>query len=106
MMSNNRDIQFQGFAKLLLKELIEFECVYTDRGWFKKNEDEDRELIIARRAYDFACYLLKNGDPMFLDTGGYYYIDDEEAQHRVNNLPDMTELPEECYNEKNLEGTE
>ena len=97
---NVRDTQFQGFAKALWDELEQ--AIRQDPGFIPEGKTGREKYIpvwqkiIARRAYDFACHLIKNGDPIDLDTSGEYGpVADEEAQRRVNNLPDLTELPKE-----------
>jgi hypothetical protein len=89
---NERDTQFQGFAHALLLQLAEENALALNWERFFG----ELELTVARRSYDFACHLIKNGDPIDLDTSGEYSpMADEEAQRRVNNLPDLTELPKE-----------
>lgn len=92
MSDNARDTQFEGFAHALLLQLAEENALALNWDRFFG----ELELTVARRAYDFACHLLKNGDPIDLDTSGEYAVMEvEEAQRRVNNLPDLTEFPKE-----------
>jgi hypothetical protein len=57
-MSNPRDTQFIGFAKLLMQDLLSENRVYTNivEGYGLEESQE----IIARRAYDFALHVLSD----------------------------------------------
>ena len=86
MSEENRDTQFLGFAKLLLLDLNSA----STRTY------ESYKLTIARRAYDLVAYILKNADPIDLDTSGEYCpMNDEEAARRIAHLPDLTKWPKE-----------
>ena len=71
--SNARDTQFQGFAELLFEEIVSTEDL------------EDVQKIIARRAYDFACYV----------SGEFVPKCEDSVKGCVERIPDMTELPKE-----------
>lgn len=88
-MSSNtpRDMQFRGFAKLLMDKLKAFEATYTDGGGFNQDENSDRELIIAQAAYDLAFHVIDNSRSN--DMEDWY------AEQIIPYVPDMTELPKE-----------
>jgi hypothetical protein len=87
----SRDTQFQGFANLLADELAEL----GSRKWDSLNEYmAAKRQLIARRAYDLAVYAVKNVYDIN-EYGDVGPLEDEEAQRRVGNLSDMTELPKE-----------
>lgn len=73
-MSNNRDTKFQGFAKLLMRDL---EAVSTTTYVSLDKAREAYELAITRRAYDFACHVVDSGSP------------------HISHVSDMTAWPEE-----------
>lgn len=89
----NRAIQFQRFATLLLDEL-------RNEGYTSENKDPDdiiyRDTVIehiARRAYDFATHVsLETAQRVRGDVT--YYRDDEEV---VDEIPDMYEFSEQLY---------
>ena len=73
-----RDTQFQGFAKLLLKNMEEVSCTT-----YASMEDAIRahELLIAQRAYDLACHVWNE------TIGG------GNPENAISSVPDMTEWP-------------
>ena len=79
--NSNRDTQFQGFAKLLLQEMLETDLGYTRTVHWR----EGMEKIIVRWAYNLVYHA--QADPKDLDVLGF-----EEA---IQRIPDMTELPKE-----------
>lgn len=74
---SDRDTQFQGFAKLLMSELL------THFGDF-----EDMERIIARRAYDLVEHTIEHMRP-------YIYGEQVAGQECVSDVPDLTEWAKE-----------
>lgn len=83
MSKNGRDTQFAGFAKVLLREMHEPIADY----W-----REDCEQIIARRAYDLACHVIRS-QAQGMDLLAMH--DPEWMKERVEMVPDMPELPKE-----------
>jgi hypothetical protein len=77
-----RDTQFIGFAKLLVKEMID-----VDHNSLDTSDDRALsnlwELIIARRAYDLVSHALSSIGPRELDM-----LDNVEV---VAKVPDMKE---------------
>lgn len=94
----SRDSQFQEFAKLLLKELIdsaldEYGLVIEGREQYADlNHDLTVcEEIIARRAYDLVKHTIENTAHIDLDR--------ELPENHALLIPDMTELPKESNHE-------
>lgn len=86
MSDNARDTQFQGFAKLLLKELVDDmldEYGFMDREQYESGELASAEEIIAQHAYDLVKYAFEKA------------IDDHDAEIAITDVPDMTEWPPE-----------
>ncbi len=85
-MSDSRDTQFQGFAKALWEEIMQM----TIHGYGRIDAGTDPknyELLIARRAYDFACRVTKYvGAPEW---------DDQRIAEMMEYVTDLTELPKE-----------
>ena len=86
-----RDTQFQGFAKLLLKELAVNNTIFgitdspPDWGVYWTN----LEKLIARRAYDLAIEVAKQA------IDGNSYDEERDARRILEKLGDMTELPKQ-----------
>ena len=79
---SDRDTHFSGFAKLLMEQMlseINVEIV-TSFGW-----REDWEIIIAQRAYDFACHVAMQNTLV--------------AHHDMGKIPDLIEWPKPETNE-------
>jgi len=97
MMSNNRDEQFKGFSKLLLKELLgnaldEYGFIVEREHYPDLNHDLNIcEDIIAKRAYDLANHIAMHACKLTLDGVAFYYGKNDA----VHGIPDMTEWPEE-----------
>jgi hypothetical protein len=68
---NARDTQFQGFAKLVMSELL----VYF-------GDFDDMERIIARRAYDLVAHTLDHAPVT-------------EYECKAKDIPDLAEWPKE-----------
>lgn len=91
-MSNpERDTKFQGFAKLLMDELGDQGFVFDGADDINRDEQlEQIKLLIARRAYDFAChnfnYTTESMTRMFVDEA-------------IEAIPDMTRWPKDSRNE-------
>lgn len=79
----DRDTQFAGFTKALLKEMLE----QTQWEGMDFNSDDTEEvekysLIIARRAYDLVDHAVKYGC-----KHGIIFCP-------IEQIPDLTEFPE------------
>ncbi|HYU73202.1 MAG TPA: hypothetical protein VEL31_11035 [Ktedonobacteraceae bacterium] len=89
----SRDTQFQGFAKLLLEEIMNNNDV-----WFDTSDDtfkEDWQLLIAQHAYDLACHVLENINRWDIEdyrgeSGTFSH--DALAQIFIH-VPDLTQWP-------------
>jgi hypothetical protein len=81
---SNRDTQFVGFAEALFNELMDRDdfCMDNERpGW-----EDEWKLRIARRAYDFACHVVRER---------VWDIYDTRIEFNVNEyISDMPVLPE------------
>jgi hypothetical protein len=87
---SERDTQFIGFAKLLLKELLD--DVLAEYGFIGGDRNAYADLnydlaiceeIIAHRAYDLVEHAVTHADPKDLDVLGF-----DEA---IGRIPDMVE---------------
>jgi len=92
-MTKERDIHFQGFAKLLLEEIMNNNDV-----WFDTSDDtfkEDWQLLIAQRSYDLVYSLVENAYQPAYEKGAYRgsYPLHEQIQKAIDILPDFTEFP-------------
>jgi hypothetical protein len=81
--ANERDTHFQCFAKLLLRE-IDLAGSMSPGDYSPYRFEKARQLVIARRAYDLAVYLVSHAD---VDPEG------ASAAMLIASIPDMTELP-------------
>ena len=81
---SNRDTQFLGFAKLLMRDL---DAVSTTTYASLDKAKEAYELAIVRRAYDFAKHIMNVTTE---EMACVMFIDDA-----VEKIPDMTEWPKE-----------
>jgi hypothetical protein len=98
MSDNARDTQFAGFAKLLLKELLD--DILDDYGFIGGREnyaDLNHDLsicegIIARRAYDLACHAVGHVSEW---NAAEMEVGFKTAQDIVSDIPDMIEWPDE-----------
>jgi hypothetical protein len=99
MDDNERDTHFQGFAKLLERELSDWQAKHIatmESGIIYSGAQRAQEMqtIIAQRAYDLAEYILMHHT--FWTTGATTL---ETAKMRVVNgeaikrIPDLTEWP-------------
>src|SRR2546429_9955479 len=95
---NARDTQFKGFAKLILKKLIdnaldEYGLIFEGREQYADlNYDLTVcEDIITRGAYDFAVHVADNTTILNRDEVSFYYVENDV----VHGISDMTELPKE-----------
>lgn len=76
---NKRDVQFRGFAKALMSDL---ETVSTTAYASIDKGKEAYERTVARWAYDLVEHTLEHA-PL------------TEYEGRVEDIPDMPELPKE-----------
>lgn len=79
MSNDNRDTQFKGFAKALMRDLND---VSTTTYASIDKAIEAYELAIARRAYDLVRHAVNCGCS-------------DSVDYAMKLIPDMTELPKE-----------
>jgi hypothetical protein len=84
-MSNPRDTQFAGFAKLLAEELPEPPIDDSVLGIVHAEWREQVELIIAQKTYDLVGHA-------FRETQVWH---NDGIDCAVQSIPDMTEWPRE-----------
>ena len=78
---NDRDTKFQGFAKLLLAELMDDmldEYGFVERSHYEQGELASCEEIIAQRAYDLIVHSV--GETI--------------GTSDISHVPDLTKWPE------------
>lgn len=88
---SNRDTQFQGFAKALLKEIVDDmldEYGFMERDHYQSGELNTTEELITRRAYDLVEHAIEHMRP-------YIYDEKVAGQESVADVPDMPELPDD-----------
>lgn len=86
--SNPRDMQFKGFAKKLIEEMLaQRQGNWIDFNDWDHDEIEEYSQVIARRAYDLVEHTLSWTAHIDLDR----LLPDEHA----TRIPDLTEWPEE-----------
>jgi hypothetical protein len=89
-MSAERDAHFTNYARLLLDELSNVEGVFIET--INDHWREEMQEIIARRAYGLACHaisFISERDLKMIRAGLW------STKQGVDQIPDMTELPEE-----------
>jgi hypothetical protein len=86
-MSDNRNTQFQGFAKLLFDELQAIQAEGLNENWNNIDVYRRQREAIARRVYDLVKHAVLHFDERVCDMCGF-----EDA---VKDIPDMAELPKE-----------
>lgn len=93
-MSNPRDTQFAGFAKLLLEDMMATNAMdIVDAERFLRACDREELLrLFARHAYVFACHTISS-QSQGLDLLCNH--DPEWIRERVELVPDMFEWPKE-----------
>lgn len=82
---SERDTHFQGFAKLLLEELLQDGEVWIDTG--NPHWRDEWERTIAQRAYDLAHHTILNVSHIDLDRLDMHEI--------VERTPDPIKWTEE-----------
>ena len=90
---NPRDTQFQGWAKLLLDELLgDWEFGYIDVSRRREPQEcAEMETIMARRAYDLVEHVIGNIVPDDL----LERTDKKSIAEVACSIPDMTQWPKE-----------
>lgn len=90
-MANSRDEQFQGFAKLLLDELLG-EANYAEINGYDERGIAETQELIARRAYDLVAHSVEfvNKMDMLLLQAGML-----SGRQVASHIPDMIEFPED-----------
>ena len=78
----NRDTQFQGFADLLLQEIL-LDVPLSGQDRLLR---QAIQTLIAQRAYDLACHVVEY-------SGGADMADWPDSEI-ISNLPDLTQWPE------------
>ena len=86
---SNRDTQFSGFAKLLIRDL---DAVSTTTYASIDKAKEAYELAVARRAYDLTCHVVTHLDEDVAWRKGKGYSISEIVE---DDVPDLTEWPKE-----------
>ncbi len=84
-MTTERDIHFQGFAKLLVQELID-QYIIVAHPKAIEGMRPDAEKIIAQRAYDLAYHFIESN---YKHRGTFR----GEIHMSVSMMPDLTEWP-------------
>lgn len=82
---NNRDTQFTGFAHALAEEIL-LEMEYSV-GRASQDISANLEVLLARRAYDFAFHAIENSRSNDME--------DWETDAIMPYVPDMPELPKD-----------
>lgn len=85
---SNRDTQFQGFAKLLLKKMFAAEDIWIDT--INPHWEAEWEQIIAQGAYDLACHIVRhiNERDLALVRSGMW--SEEDCVARIPNMEEQT----------------
>ncbi len=94
MDNSERNIHFQGFAKLLWDE-ISHNLRFLDFGFNPEQQasiDNHVREIIAQRAYDLV-FFLSYEHPQEIEAAQWGGPSDDEIHRHIASLPDLTEWP-------------